>query len=304
MLSLAVVIPGPPQAIETALSLPLTMNVPVIAPEVEPMIRATATDPPMDPWAWKSLLVTARLKLSTVEMGVSECEGFGQGVSVGEGFGQGVNVGEGVGGAVRVGTAKNAPGLGPPLVVGAPPLQAATNARITTTAAQASPGMPKNGGWCLTTGIGMAASYARLARDGRIRPSIALAAGARLVVRCELSSGRCRTRPPCAGASAWRERSAPVVRRPDKRAMRALVHPGRRERSAARAGAKGDSHQAPLAPVRPGDARRSLGLPRVALGARRPRPSVVARASRSRGEARRLLGGRPAICRRRMGARR
>ena len=128
MLSLAVVIPRTPQAIETALSLPLTMNVPVIAPEVEPMIRATATDPPMDPRAWKSLLVTALLKLSTVEIGVAECEGFGQGVSVGEGFGHGDNVGEGVGGAVRVGTAKSAPGLGPPLVVGAPPLQAAANA--------------------------------------------------------------------------------------------------------------------------------------------------------------------------------
>src|ERR1035437_8867159 len=122
MLSLAVVIPRTPQAIETALSLPLTMNVPVIAPEVEPMIRATATDPPMDPWAWKSLLVTARLKLSTVEMGVSECEGFGQGVGGGGGFGMAFTVGGGGGGSVGVGKGKTPQGLGPPRFVGAPPL--------------------------------------------------------------------------------------------------------------------------------------------------------------------------------------
>jgi hypothetical protein len=98
------------------------MNVPVIAPDVEPMTSATATDPLIDPWAWKSLLVTALLKLSTVETSVAEGEGFGQGVSVGEGFGQGDNVGDGVGGAVRVGTAKNGIGLGPPVVARAPPL--------------------------------------------------------------------------------------------------------------------------------------------------------------------------------------
>jgi len=160
------------------------------------MTSATATDPLIDPWAWKSLLVTTLLKLSTVEMGVAEGEGFGQGVSEGEGFGQGDSVGDGVGGAVRVGTAKNGTGLGPPVVVGALPLQVATNPRMTTTAAQASPRMPRNEGWCLTTGIGMAASYAPPGSwlENRSR-QLTLLPQARLVVRCELSSGRCRARP-------------------------------------------------------------------------------------------------------------
>ena len=93
MLSFVVVMPKTPEVVETALSPPLTMNVPVIEPEVEPTTRFTLIDPSTEPCAWKSPLVTMALKLSTVDIGVGEGEGDGEGDGVGEGEGDGDGVG-------------------------------------------------------------------------------------------------------------------------------------------------------------------------------------------------------------------
>src|SRR5664280_2373729 len=77
MLSYVVVAPRILKAIETSLSPPLILNVPVTGPEVEPKIRFTLTDPSTVPWAWKLLLAIFALKLSSVDIGV------GVGVAVG-----------------------------------------------------------------------------------------------------------------------------------------------------------------------------------------------------------------------------
>src|ERR1035437_1305081 len=139
MLSFAVVMPKTFEVVETALSPPLTMNVPVSEPEVDPTTRFTLIDPRTEPWAWKSLLVTMALKLSTVDIGVGEGEGDGEGEGVGEGEGDG----EGVG------VAKTRMGLETPPGVAAVPPQAATDPKRTTITPHAT-----------RAAFGMTASYA------------------------------------------------------------------------------------------------------------------------------------------------
>jgi hypothetical protein len=81
MLSYVIVRPNIVEVMETSLSPPLTLDVPLTGPDVEPKATAALTVPETEPWAWKPGLVTLATKLSSSDIGVGV--GVGVGVTVG-----------------------------------------------------------------------------------------------------------------------------------------------------------------------------------------------------------------------------